>query len=233
MTQNIDQNEVNKFAEIAENWWDPTGDFKPLHVINPLRANYIDSKSTLKNLKVLDVGCGGGLLAEALNAKGAHVTGIDVTEANIEVARLHAAKMESDITYKLITAEEMVKTESESFDVVACLEVIEHVPDPGQLIKACSDLLRPDGQMFLSTLNRNPRSFVTAILGAEYIFNILPKGTHEWSKFIKPSELERHMRNAGIKLIESKGMFYNPIFHTANLNDDLGVNYMMHGSKNA
>ena len=233
MTQNIDQNEVNKFAEIAENWWDPTGDFKPLHVINPLRANYIDSKSTLKNLKVLDVGCGGGLLAEALNAKGAHVTGIDVTEANIEVARLHAAKMESDITYKLITAEEMVKTESESFDVVACLEVIEHVPDPGQLIKACSDLLRPNGQMFLSTLNRNPRSFVTAILGAEYIFNILPKGTHEWSKFIKPSELDRHMRNAGIKLIESKGMFYNPIFHKANLNDDLGVNYMMHGSKNA
>ena len=233
MTQNIDQNEVNKFAEIAENWWDPTGDFKPLHVINPLRANYIDSKSSLKNLKVLDVGCGGGLLAEALNAKGAHVTGIDVTEANIEVARLHAAKMELDITYKLITAEEMVKTEPESFDVVACLEVIEHVPDPGQLIKACSDLLRPDGQMFLSTLNRNPRSFVTAILGAEYIFNILPKGTHEWSKFIKPSELERHMRNAGIKLIESKGMFYNPIFHTANLNDDLGVNYMMHGSKNA
>ena len=233
MTQNIDQNEVNKFAEIAENWWDPTGDFKPLHVINPLRANYIDSKSSLKNLKVLDVGCGGGLLAEALNAKGAHVTGIDVTEANIQVARLHAAKMELDIAYKLITAEEMVKTESGSFDVVACLEVIEHVPDPGQLIKACSDLLRPDGQMFLSTLNRNPRSFVTAILGAEYIFNILPKGTHEWSKFIKPSELERHMRNAGIKLIESKGMFYNPIFHTANLNDDLGVNYMMHGSKNA
>ena len=233
MTQNIDQNEVNKFAEIAESWWDPTGDFKPLHVINPLRANYIDSKSSLKNLKVLDVGCGGGLLAEALNAKGAHVTGIDVTEANIEVARLHAEKMKSDIAYKLITAEEMVKTESESFDVVACLEVIEHVPDPGQLIKACSDLLRPDGQMFLSTLNRNPRSFVTAILGAEYIFNILPKGTHEWSKFIKPSELERHMRNAGIKLIESKGMFYNPIFHTANLNDDLGVNYMMHGSKNA
>ena len=233
MTQNIDQNEVNKFAEIAESWWDPTGDFKPLHVINPLRANYIDSKSSIKNLKVLDVGCGGGLLAEALNAKGAQVTGIDVTEANIEVARLHAAKMELDIAYKLITAEEMVKKESGSFDVVACLEVIEHVPDPGQLIKACSDLLRPDGQMYLSTLNRNPRSFVTAILGAEYIFNILPKGTHEWSKFIKPSELERHMRNAGIKLIESKGMFYNPIFHTANLNNDLGVNYMMHGSKNA
>ena len=233
MTQNIDQNEVNKFAEIAEKWWDPTGDFKPLHVINPLRANYINEKSPIDGLKVLDVGCGGGLLAEALDAKGAKVTAIDVTDANIEVAKLHAKKMQVDINYKLITAEDLAKKESKSYDVVSCLEVIEHVPDPGQLIKACADLLKPGGQMFLSTLNRNPRSFVTAIVGAEYIFNILPKGTHEWSKFIKPSELEKFMRNAGIKLIESKGMFYNPIFHSANLNNDLGVNYMMHGSKNA
>ena len=233
MTQNIDQNEVNKFAEIAEKWWDPTGDFKPLHVINPLRANYINKKSPIDGLKVLDVGCGGGLLAEALDAKGAKVTAIDVTDANIEVAKLHAQKMQVDINYKLITAEDLAKIESNSYDVVSCLEVIEHVPDPGQLIKACADLLKPGGQMFLSTLNRNPRSFVTAIVGAEYIFNILPKGTHEWSKFIKPSELEKFMRDAGIKLIESKGMFYNPIFHSANLNNDLGVNYMMHGSKNA
>ena len=233
MTQNIDQNEVNKFADIAEKWWDPTGDFKPLHVINPLRANYINNKSPVDGLKVLDVGCGGGLLAEALNSKGAEVTAIDVTEANIEVAKLHAQKMQVKIDYRLVTAEELAQKESQSFDVVSCLEVIEHVPDPGQLIKACSDLLKPDGQMFLSTLNRNPRSFITAILGAEYIFNILPKGTHEWAKFIKPSELEGFMRDAGIKLIESKGMFYNPIFHTANLNNDLGVNYMMHGSKNA
>ena len=233
MTQNIDQNEVNKFAEIAEKWWDPTGDFKPLHVINPLRANYINKKSPIDGLKVLDVGCGGGLLAEALDAKGAKVTAIDVTDANIEVAKLHAQKMQVDINYKLITAEDLAKIESNSYDVVSCLEVIEHVPDPGQLIKACADLLKPGGQMFLSTLNRNPRSFITAILGAEYIFNILPKGTHEWRKFIKPSELEKFMRDAGIKLIESKGMFYNPIFHSANLNNDLGVNYMMHGSKNA
>ncbi len=233
MTQNIDQNEVNKFAEIAEKWWDPTGDFKPLHVINPLRANYINKKSPINGLKVLDVGCGGGLLAEALDAKGAKVTAIDVTDANIEVAKLHAKKMQVDINYKLITAEDLAKKESKSYDVVSCLEVIEHVPDPGQLIKACADLLKPGGHMFLSTLNRNPRSFVTAIVGAEYIFNILPKGTHEWSKFIKPSELENFMRDAGIKLIESKGMFYNPIFHSANLNNDLGVNYMMHGSKNA
>ena len=233
MKENIDQNEVNKFAAIADSWWDPTGDFKPLHVINPLRANYIDQKISLKGLKVLDVGCGGGLLAEAFESMGASVTAIDVTEANIEVAKLHAKKTGKTISYMMTRAEDLAIKEPESFDVVACLEVIEHVPDPGQLIDACAKLLKPKGAMFLSTLNRNPRSFVTAILGAEYIFNILPKGTHEWSKFIKPAELEKYMRTAGIKLKESKGMFYNPIFHTAQLNNDLGVNYMMHGSKNA
>jgi 2-polyprenyl-6-hydroxyphenyl methylase / 3-demethylubiquinone-9 3-methyltransferase len=233
MSQNIDQNGVNKFAAIADKWWDPTGDFKPLHVINPLRANYINKKSPLNGLKALDVGCGGGLLAEALHDRGAEVTAIDVTEANIEVAKLHAHDRGVEINYRLITAEELAENQPESFDVVACLEVIEHVPDPGQLIAACSKLLKPGGQMFLSTLNRNPRSFITAIVGAEYIFNVLPKGTHEWSKFIKPAELEKYMRQAQVSLLESKGMFYNPVFHSASLNNDLGVNYLMHGSKNA
>ena len=233
MSQNIDQNEVNKFAAIADRWWDPTGDFKPLHVINPLRANYINEKSPLNGLKALDVGCGGGLLAEALHDRGAEVTAIDVTQANIEVAKLHALNRGLVIDYRVITAEELAESQPESFDVVACLEVIEHVPDPGQLIAACSKLLKPGGQMFLSTLNRNPRSFITAIVGAEYIFNVLPKGTHEWSKFIKPAELEKYMRQAQVNLLESKGMFYNPVFHSASLNNDLGVNYLMYGSKNA
>jgi len=233
MSQNIDQNEVNKFAAIADRWWDPTGDFKPLHVINPLRANYINEKSPLNGLKALDVGCGGGLLAEALHDRGAEVTAIDVTQANIEVAKMHALNRGLEIDYRVITAEELAESQPESFDVVACLEVIEHVPDPGQLIAACSKLLKPGGQMFLSTLNRNPRSFITAIVGAEYIFNVLPKGTHEWSKFIKPAELEKYMRQAQVSLLESKGMFYNPVFHSASLNNDLGVNYLMYGSKNA
>ena len=224
---------MNKFAAIADRWWDPTGDFKPLHVINPLRANYINEKSPLNGLKALDVGCGGGLLAEALHDRGAEVTAIDVTQANIEVAKLHALNRGLAIDYRVITAEELAESQPESFDVVACLEVIEHVPDPGQLIAACSKLLKPGGQMFLSTLNRNPRSFITAIVGAEYIFNVLPKGTHEWSKFIKPAELEKYMRQAQVSLLESKGMFYNPVFHSASLNNDLGVNYLMYGSKNA
>ena len=231
MTQNIDTSEVEKFADLAERWWDPKGEFKPLHIINPLRAEFIASRVDLKNMDVLDVGCGGGLLCEALFDLNGKISGIDAAGPGIEIAKRHAKDNCKEILYRDITAEELVDSESEKYDVVTCLEVIEHVPDPQSLVTACSNLLKPGGSLFLSTINRNPRSWITAIVGAEYIFNILPKGTHEFSKFIKPSELASCMRTAGINLSETKGMFYNPLTHKANLNNDLGVNYLMYGKK--
>lgn len=228
---NIDQQEVQKFSELAEKWWDKSGDFKPLHIINPLRANYIASKIDLSNKKVLDVGCGGGILSEALHDAGAVVTGIDAAGPGIKIAKLHAEKNTKSITYIESTAEDLIQNSQDRYDVVACLEVLEHVPDPNLLVKTCIDLLRPGGKLFLSTINKNPRSWITAIVGAEYIFNILPKGTHEFDKFIKPSDLASFIRRGDAQLIESKGMFYNPLTHKANLNNDLGVNYMMYATK--
>ena len=228
---NVDKQEVKKFSDIAESWWDQNGDFKPLHVINPLRASYISEKINLENKNVLDVGCGGGLLCEAMYDKGAIVTGIDAAGPGIEVAKIHSQKNNKNIDYFEKTAEELISEKKNYYDVVTCLEVLEHVPDPGHLVKNCVDLLKPGGFLFLSTINKNPRSWVTAIVGAEYIFNILPKGTHEFSKFIKPSSLAKFVREANAELIETKGMFYNPITHKANLNNDLGVNYLMYARK--
>ena len=228
---NIDQQEVKKFSDIAESWWDKNGDFKPLHVINPLRASYISEKINLENKNVLDVGCGGGLLCEAMFDQGAIVTGIDAAGPGIEVAKIHSKKNNKNIEYFEKTAEELITEKKNYYDVVTCLEVLEHVPDPGHLVKNCVDLLKPEGFLFLSTINKNPRSWITAIVGAEYIFNILPRGTHEFSKFIKPSSLAKFVREANAELIETKGMFYNPITHKANLNNDLGVNYLMYARK--
>ena len=228
---NIDQQEVQKFADLAKKWWDAFGDFKPLHVINPLRAEYISSKVELEGKTLLDVGCGGGILAEALHDKGAIVTGIDAAGPGIEIAKHHAKENNKLIDYQESTAEDLIQKSSEKYDVVTCLEVLEHVPDPKLLVKTCIDLLKPNGDLFLSTINKNPRSWITAIVGAEYIFNILPKGTHEFDKFIKPSSLGSYIREGSAELVETKGMFYNPITHKANLNNDLGVNYLMYAKK--
>ena len=232
--KNLDHDEVKKFDDLAAKWWDPDGEFKPLHQINPLRVGFINERANLEGIKVLDVGCGGGILAEALSKLGAQVTGIDASEQTIGVAQNHSNSVGSDISYYQTTIEEFIANKpEEKFDVITCLEMLEHVPSPGEIIKTCSTILKDDGDIFFSTINRNPRSYLFAIVGAEYILNLLPKGTHDYQKFIKPSELAKWIRDARLSQIETIGLSYNPITDNYWLGKDIQVNYMVHAKKEA
>ena len=225
---NVDHAEVRKFEELASRWWDPHSEFKPLHDINPLRLGYIDRIAGLKGKRVLDVGCGGGILSESMAARGAEVSGIDMGEAPLEVARLHLLESGLDVDYQRIPVEELAEAQPASFDVVTCMEMLEHVPDPGSIIQACHDLVKPGGHAFFSTLNRNPKSYLFAIIGAEYVLNMLPRGTHDFDKFIRPSELNRWIRHAGLQTGDISGMTYNPFTKTYRLDpNDVDVNYLV------
>ena len=228
---NIDPKEKEKFNKIAEEWWDTSGKFAPLHKINPLRANYISDRVDLDKKQILDVACGGGLLTEALFKKGGIVSGIDISDVAIHTAKNHAESANIDVNYVLGEAEELLPENKERFDVVTCLEAIEHVPDPNQLVKTCSNLCKKEGDIFFSTINRNPKSFLFAIVGAEYILNLLPKGTHEYEKFIKPSELTTMMENNGLVVKELTGMSYNPLTKNYWLGKNVDVNYLIHAKK--
>ncbi len=229
---NVDTAEIAKFEALASRWWDKNSEFKPLHDINPLRANFIDQRSPVAEQKVIDVGCGGGILAEALAQRGAQVTGIDMGEAPLSVARLHALESGVDVIYEKIPVEEKADQMCGEFDIVTCMEMLEHVPDPASVVNACATLVKDNGDVYFSTINRNPKSYAFAILGAEYILKLLPKGTHDYSKFIRPSELATWMRAAGLELQSITGMTYNPITKHYKLNpNDVSVNYLVHAKK--
>lgn len=229
---NVDSAEIAKFEALASRWWDKTSEFKPLHDINPLRANYIDQRSPVAERKVLDVGCGGGILAESLAHRGADVTGIDMGEAPLSVARLHALETGAKVDYRCITAEDLAQHMPASFDIVTCMEMLEHVPDPSSVVHACAQLVKPGGDVYFSTINRNPKAYAFAILGAEYILRLLPKGTHEYSKFIRPAELAKYLRQGGLELQGITGMTYNPLTKNYKLNaNDVSVNYLLHAKK--
>ena len=231
---NVDPAEIAKFEAMASRWWDRNSEFKPLHDINPLRANYIDRYSPVSGQRLVDVGCGGGILAEAMAQRGAKVTGIDMGEAPLAVAKLHQLESGVDVDYFQSTAEELAVKAPASFDIVCCLEMLEHVPDPGAVIKACADMAKPGAALYFSTINRNPKAFMFAIIGAEHILRLLPAGTHEYDKFIKPSELAGWIRDAGLVLQDMTGLTYNPITRTYRLNpSDVSVNYMVHTVKPA
>jgi 2-polyprenyl-6-hydroxyphenyl methylase/3-demethylubiquinone-9 3-methyltransferase len=231
---NVDPAEVAKFEQLASRWWDRNSEFKPLHDINPLRANWIDKLAPVAEKKVLDVGCGGGILCEALAQRGAFVTGIDMGEAPLAVGKLHQLESGVEVDYQKSTAEAFAQDHAESFDVVTCLEMLEHVPDPGSVVAACAAMTKPGGTLFFSTINRNPKSYLLAIIGVEYVLGMLPKGTHEYGKFIRPAELGQWIRKAGLELDQMTGLTYNPLTKTYRLTEsDVDVNYMICARKPA
>ncbi|HEY9201155.1 MAG TPA: bifunctional 2-polyprenyl-6-hydroxyphenol methylase/3-demethylubiquinol 3-O-methyltransferase UbiG [Gammaproteobacteria bacterium] len=227
-TLNIDHAEIAKFEALANRWWDKQGEFKPLHDINPLRLHYIDERVQLNGKRVLDVGCGGGILSESMAHRGANVTAIDMGKAPLSVARLHAMETDIEIDYQQITVEELAAQQPGSFDAVSCMEMLEHVPDPSSVIKACQTLVKPGGSVFFSTINRNPKAYLFAVIGAEYLLKMLPKGTHEYARFIKPSELDEWARMAELELKHITGLSYNPLTKNYKLGRDVDVNYMTH-----
>lgn len=230
-SMNVDSIELEKFASLAHRWWDKNSEFKPLHAINPLRLNFIDSVASLAGKRVLDVGCGGGILSESMASKGAHVTGIDLGEKALKVAQLHALESGVSVDYQCIAVEAMAQQHPNAFDVVTCMEMLEHVPDPASVVNACAHLVKPGGHVFFSTINRNPKAYVFAVLGAEYVLNLLQKGTHDYAKFIKPSELSAWCRNSDLNIMQMQGMGYNPFTQHYSLNEDVSVNYLVHTQK--
>jgi 2-polyprenyl-6-hydroxyphenyl methylase/3-demethylubiquinone-9 3-methyltransferase len=224
---NADPLEIQKFSELAHRWWDPTSEFRPLHELNPLRLEWINARAPLAGKNVIDIGCGGGILAESMARKGATVTGIDLSEKALKVADLHSLESGVQVRYQLIAAEDMAAQEAGQYDVVTCMEMLEHVPDPGAIVRACAALVKPGGHVFFSTLNRNPKSYLFAIIGAEYLLRLLPKGTHDYDKFITPAELSQYARSAGLAVDGLKGMGYNPLTKVYSLNADTSVNYLV------
>jgi len=224
---NVDPAELEKFNQLAHNWWDPNSEFKPLHEINPLRLNYIDELSGLAGKEVLDVGCGGGILSESMAERGANVTGIDLGDKPLKVAKLHLLESGNKVDYRKIAAEDLAKEQPHYYDIVTCMEMLEHVPDPESIVRSCAQLTKPGGWAFFSTLNRNLKSYLMVVVGAEYVLNLLPRGTHDYIKFIKPSELARMARGAGLDMEEITGMTYNPFTKVYSLVRDSSVNYIM------